>query len=311
MMLPVTNGRESKYVLMVIPQFSDNSSVSIDTYYWLGTFDKLTCKFIPDEEYKNTLHKFDYGDGHFNGQAGFVDTKNPENPRTVLYGIVQGTDAESTVNSGWAHNFAFPLEISLSEDGKGLVRKPIAEIETLYYDYPLYEMTSADITVKQLNDAIKDIRGDMLRIDAKLSLQPKAAEYKGSIAVRYNPYSTSEVAELTQIVFDNKGVWVDRSKSSVTLVKKGNSHVWENVKNSYEVTILLDRSTLEVYVDGLMSFTTRIYPKYGDSDYLRVFEENSSLTFTQFTVRKLKGAYRDEVTQAYYGNSGLLQEAAK
>lgn len=64
-------------------------------------------------------------------------------------------------------------------------------------------------------------------------------------------------------------------------------------------------------MDGLMSFTTRIYPKYGDSDYLRVFEENSSLTFTQFTVRKLKSAYRDEVTQAYYGNSGLLQEAAK
>lgn len=307
LMLPVSNGTQTKYVLMVIPQFSDNSSVSIDTYYWIGTFDKLTCRFIPDEEYRDTLHKFDYGDGHFNGQAGFYDTNKN---RTVLYGIVQGTDAESTVNSGWAHNFAFPLELSLSEDGKSLIRKPIREIESLYGE-TLYKMEGGSLSAPAVNAAVKDVRGDMLRIDATFSLHG-SGDYNGSLAVRYNPNSNDNEKELTKIVFGSGGVYIDRMNSSVsTGVKKGNSDIWNNVGEEYSLTVLLDRSTLEVYVNGVMSFTTRIYPKYGNSDYIKIFEENCYFTFTEFTVRRMKGAYKDEVTPAYYGNTGILQEAAK
>lgn len=304
-LLPVSNGTQTKYVLMVIPQFSDNSSTAIDTYYWIGEFDKLTCRFIPDAEYADTLHKFDLGKGHFNGQSGFYDeNKN----RTVLFGIVQGTEAESTVNSGWAHNFAFPLEISLSEDGKSLVRKPVREIESLYAE-TLYSAEGKTAAV--LNGEIKNIRGDLLRIDAKVKVNG-SGDYRGSIAVRYNPYSTDGRKEQTEIAFTNNGVFVDRSASSVTAgLERGNTDVWGVVKDEYSVTVLLDRSTLEVYVDGLMSFTTRIYPEYGDSDYLRVFEENCYLTFTEFTVRRMKGAYKDEVTPAYYGNKGLMQEAGE
>lgn len=308
MMLPVTNGSVTKYLLMVIPQYPDNSEVSIDTYYWLGTFDKLTCRFIPDAEYADTLHKFDYGDGHFNGQAGFYDT---EKNRTVLYGIVQGTDAESTVNSGWAHNFAFPLEISLSEDGTNLVRKPIEEISSLYGE-TLFELSEHGMTSAQINEAIKEVRGDMLRIDGKFTIYGNSADYNGGIAVRYNPYSTQEKTEQTKIIFGSEGIYIDRSQSSVTeAVKKSNSDVWKTQSNTHEVTILLDRSTLEVYVDGIMSFTTRIYPNYGDSDYLRVFEDNCSIIFTELTVRSMKSAYSETVTPAYYGNTGLLQEAVK
>ena len=307
MMLPVTNGTVTKYVLMVIPQYSDNSSVSIDTYYWIGTFDKLTCRFIPDEEYANSLHKFDYGDGHFNGQAGFYDIAKE---RTVLYGIVQGTDAESTVNSGWAHSFAFPVELSLSEDGKKLVRKPIEEISSLYGE-KLFELSEQGASVSRINEAIKDVRGDMLRIDANFTVYG-SGEYSAGIAVRYNPYSTQEVSEQTKIVFANDGVYIDRSGSSVTeAVKKGNSDKWTAEGNTHRVTILLDRSTLEVYIDGIMSITTRIYPHYGDSDYIRIFQDNAEIVFTELTVIRMKSAYSDTVTPAYYGDCGLLGEKAK
>lgn len=307
-MLPVTNGNDNKYVLMVIPQFAENSKTSIDTYYWIGTFDKLTCRFIPDEEYKYGLHMFDMGDGHFNGQTGFYDTKTG---KTILYGIVQGTEAESTVNSGWAHNFAFPLELSLSADGKTLLRTPIEAIESLYDGLPLYAISGESMSASALNEAIKDVRGDLLRIDAEFTIDGKAENYSGAISVRYNPYSTPAMTEKTDIVFGNGGVYIDRSHSAATNVKYEDSNVWEEVKNSYRVTVLLDRSTLEVYVDGVMSFTTRVYPEYGDSDYLHIFENNASMTFSRFTVRRMKSAYRDAVTPAYYGNTGLLQEAAK
>ena len=41
---------------------------------------------------------------------------------------------------------------------------------------------------------------------------------------------------------------------------------------------------LEVYVNGVMSFTTRIYPNYGDSDYLNFFENNTNLTIKKLQI---------------------------
>ena len=115
--------------------------------------------------------------------------------------------------------------------------------------------------------------------------------------------------EKTEIKFTNNGVFVERNQSSLLdYVNRQPSHTWGRVKNEYEITILLDRSMLEVYVDGVISFTTRIYPKYGDSDYLRVFDDNANIIFTEFTVYRMGSAYSDTVTPPYYGNMGNLGE---
>ena len=53
---------------------------------------------------------------------------------------------------------------------------------------------------------------------------------------------------------------------------------------------------------------TRIYPKYGDSDYLKIFDENSGISFTSFSVYRMGSAYSDTVTPAYYGNVGNLSD---
>ena len=63
---------------------------------------------------------------------------------------------------------------------------------------------------------------------------------------------------------------------------------------------------LEVYVDELMSFTLRIYPKYGDSDYLHIFDDNAGVTFKSLQIYEMGSAYSDKVTPAYYGNVGNL-----
>ena len=86
------------------------------------------------------------------------------------------------------------------------------------------------------------------------------------------------------------------------------TRTWGNVKKEYEVTILLDRSMLEVYVDGVISFTTRIYPGYGDSDYLRIFDNNANITFTELEINRMGSAYSDTVTPPYYGNMKNLGE---
>ena len=127
--------------------------------------------------------------------------------------------------------------------------------------------------------------------------------------VRYNPNVVDGKTERTEIKFTNNGVLVERNQSSLLdYVNRQPSHTWERVKKEYEITILIDRSMLEVYVDGVISFTTRIYPKYGDSDYLSVFDNNANIKFTEFTVYRMGSAYSDTVTPPYYGNMGNLGE---
>ncbi len=316
-MLPITtkDGSQTKYILFDCPQYTV-PGYTVECYYWIGTFDKTTCRFIADD---NKPKLFDLGRGVYTGQNGYCflteeDMANGktkyEQGRTVMYAIAQGKDAGTDQNytAGWAHNFAIPLELWLADNGVDVIREPIKEIESLRKE-TLIDYKGEGKTTSEINAEISSIRGDTLEIRAKIELAPTAPEYSGGICVRFNPNVVDNMTERTEITFSNRGVYVERNQSSLLdYVSKQASHVWDRVKNEYEITILLDRSMLEVYVDGIMSFTTRIYPKYGNSDYLRVFDNNANVKFTEFTVYRMGSAYTDQMVPAYYGNVGNLGE---
>ena len=314
-MLPITtkDGSQTKYILFDCPQYTVDG-YTVECYYWIGTFDKDSCRFIPDD-HKPKL--FDMGRGVYTGQNGFcfltdedkaAGKTSYEQGRTVIYAIAQGKDAGTAQNysAGWAHNFAIPLELRLSDDGKSVIREPIKELESVRQE-TLYSYDGEGKTAQALNSEISSIRGDLLEIRAKFTLAPAAAEYSGGISVRYNPNTVNLQTERTDVNFSNTGVYIERNKSSLLdYVSKTPSHTWADTSREYEITILLDRSMLEVYVNGVMSFTTRIFPKYGDSDYLRVFDNNSGIRFTSFSVYRMGSAYSQTVTPPYYDNVGNL-----
>ena len=314
-MLPIStkDGSQTKYILFDCPQYTVDG-YTVDCYYWIGRFDKNTCRFIADDDQPKL---FDLGRGVYTGQNGYCflteediasGKTNYEQGRTVIYAIAQGKDAGTAQNAtaGWAHNFAIPLELWLADNGTEVIREPIREIESLRTE-TLYTYKGEGKTANEINNAISQIRGDTLEIRAKIQLAPTSAEYSAGIMVRYNPNVVDGKTEKTEIIFNNHGVLVERNQSSLLdYVNRQPSHTWGRVKNEYEVTILLDRSMLEVYVDGLISFTTRIYPKYGNSDFLAVFDNNANVKFTEFTVYRMGSAYSETMTPAYYGNMGNL-----
>lgn len=110
-------------------------------------------------------------------------------------------------------------------------------------------------------------------------------------------------------MFGSNGVYIDRSQTSLYVMGLSNSHVWDNTAGEFDVVVYMDRSMLEVYVNGTVSFTSRMYPKYEDSDYLRFFAEGCTLTVSDLTIYTLGSAYSDTVTPAYYGNTGSIQNA--
>ncbi len=315
-MLPIStkDGSATKYILFDCPQYTVDGYV-VDCYYWIGTFDKTACRFIADDP-KPRL--FDMGRGVYTGQNGFCfrtdeeieEGKTYEQGRTVIYAIAQGKDAGTAqnYNAGWAHNFAIPLELWLADNGRDVLRAPIKETESLRGE-TLYEYSGAAKSASEINDAIANIRGDMLEIRATITLAPAAETYKGGLSVRYNPNTVNGMTERSDIVFSNNGVYIDRAASSLLdYVNKQESYHWNSTEREYEITILLDRSMLEVYVDGVMSFTTRIYPKYGDSDHLHVFDDGAGIKFTSLEIYRMKGAYKNDVAPPYYGNVGNLAD---
>ena len=314
-MLPIStkDGSTTKWILFDCPQYTVDGYV-VECLYWVGTFDKTTCRFIPDDPEPKL---FDYGVGIYTGQNGYCflteeDIANGkvdyEDGRTVIYAIAQGKAAGTKHNemSGWAHNFAIPLELWLHDNLTDVIREPIKEIESVY-DATLFNYSGRGMSADAVNTAISEVRGDTLRIDMSITLSPSEAEYSGGLYVRYNKHTTLEGTERTGIVFSNTGVYIDRLKSSLKEgVDTKPTNTWANTGREFDVTILLDRSMLEVYVNGIMSFTTRIYPKYGDSDYLNFFDNNSGLKVTSLTIRSMKSAYTENMTPPYYGNTGNL-----
>ena len=322
-MLPISTEDKSvtKYIFMDSPQYTVQGYV-VDTYYWIGTFNKDTCRFIPDDP-KPRL--FDYGQGIFTGQTGYTyitdeeraaGITNYEDGHTVIYAIAQGKSAGTDQNkiAGWAHNFAMPVEIYLAPNGRDVIRRPVEAIDTLY-DEVLFDYEGDGKSATQLAYEIKDIRSDMYQIEATFTLQPEDI-YSSGIYVRYNHTENILGTERSAIKFtnDNLGhedqVYVDRSRSTIhTYIDKSDTwHLPVNTR-TFNVRILVDRSLLEIYVNDIATLTTRIYPKYGDSDFISLFDNNGNMNITKFKITQMKGCFKDEVVPAYYGNVGNLSEA--
>lgn len=317
-MLPVTteDGSQTKYVLFDCPQYARDKPPAVECYYWIGTFDKKACRFIPDS---HEPRLFDIGYATFTGQNGYTYLtdeereagKTYEDGRTIIYSIAQGKDAGTSLNyySGWAHNFAFPLELKLSADGKDIIRTPIREIESLYGE-ALYSYEGEGKSASEINSAISSVRGDTVKIDMEFTIAPESDNFTAKLGVRYNPNVSLKGTERTFIDFSNGKLNIDRLNSTLRPeVVVQSVHDWNyGETRSFTVTVLLDRSMLEVYVNGTVSGTARIYPQYADSNYFALIDENAGMNITKFKITQMKSAYSADgsITPPYYGNMGNL-----
>ena len=316
-MLPISteDGSVTKYIFMDSPQYTVDGYV-VDTYYWIGTFNKETCRFIPDDP-KPRL--FDHGKGIYTGQTGFcyitdeekaAGITNYEDGHSVIISLAQGKSAgtEQNKTAGWAHNLAFPVEIFLADNLRDVIRRPVEAVSTLYGE-TLYEYEGEPVSANTIANGVKNVRSDMYKIEAEFTLSP-SGDYNSGIFVRYNPTENYIGTERSAISFCNNEIFVNRTQSSLlSYVDKSDTwHIGIDERN-FKVEIYVDRSQLEIYVNEIMMLTTRIYPKYGDSDYISLFDANGNMMVSKFKVIQMKGCFSDEVEPAYYGNTGNLAEA--
>ncbi len=317
-MLPIKSkdGSIQKWILFDCPQYLNPDLFVVDCLYWVGQFDKKTCRFIPDDD---KPRYFDLGNGIYTGQTGFCyrteeDIRNGktryEDGRTILFALAQGKDPSTYHNrmAGWAHSLAMPVELYLDNDGTTVLREPIKELESIYED-TIFEYSGDPLDAAAMNERLSSTHGDAMEIKCHVSLNPSKDNYKGGLYVRYNPNGTQAVCEKTGLTFSKDRFVIDRSESTVLdYVKRGDSnpYIYGN-QREFDLRILIDHSIVEVYIDNRITFTTRVYPKYGNSDYLSFFDDGAGIKVSEMSVKTFGSVYFDETTPSYFGNTGNLE----
>ena len=256
-----------KYVLLV--------STLGTTLYFVGTY--TDHKFRPEAQ-----GNMDFG-GYFYAARSMVDDKE----RRILFGwIKEGRSAAAQWASGWSGVQALPRLLSLREDGT-LNIEPVPELKALQSEHHRYE----DIHVTPSSSSLlEDIQGDCIEIEAELNLGD-AKEF--GLKVRSSPGDAEET-----LIFYNrekKSLNVNRERSSLypdvsREIQKGPIELanGENLK----LHVFIDRSVVEVFANGRVCLTSRIYPSRVDSLGIGLFARGGSATLKSMSIWEIKSIWQ-------------------
>ena len=265
----------NKHVLMFI-------SHTQGTQYYIGRYQN--DRFHPESH-----GKMNWPGGPVFAQDSLVDDQG----RRIMWAwACESRERETQLKSGWSGVMTMPRVLSLSPNGTMLINPP-TELEKLR----LNPRTKSEFVVSDGDDFTLDgISGDSLELSLDVDL--RKADHFG-VKVRCAPQGEEETA----IVYDHSAgvVRIDTTKSSQSgdiiqpFPYPQAAYFPKNVRRSKDIRIqeapfkvrpgealtlriFLDRSMLEVFVNGRQCVTQRIYPARPDSTQIKVFCTGSAAT---------------------------------
>ncbi|TYL37801.1 glycosyl hydrolase [Natronococcus pandeyae] len=259
-----------KHVLCVNPV---GGEADVDVYYWIGEWDPNAGEFSRDHDEPRLI---DYGDSHFTGPSGMVDSNPESDDRSLLFTISQDYRLpEHHFDGGWAHNAGLPLELSLHDDGRLRV-EPIDELRTLRTE-KRYE--ASDRSPAEVNEELADV--DVDRVEVRLELESNGAQQYGLSLERPNGGD-----EETTLTYDESTgtVTVDRrdstADSDLLADAEANSELTHQTDAGIDdenlaLHLYLDGSMMECYINSRHSVTTRRYSTSEEPDRLRIVHDDA------------------------------------
>lgn len=283
-LLPVYNEDKStkKYVFIISPAPADRADN--DIYYWIGDFDKVNGRFIPDASFGNKPRLLDYGNNVFTGPSGFID---PKTGKAIIFSIMQDQRLPGHVaSSGWANCVGLPREIYLNEDGSDLKIKPVEAIKNLI-DETLIEFSNKSIS--EANTLLKDVKGDMLYIHVEFE---NVSANNFGIKVRKNDKVLEETAFYYDATTSTIGV-----RTGLSGAYSGNQNIAGRFygplsldDNTLKMDLYLDRSLIEGFFNFDKAISARVYPDI-TSLGIELFEEGGVVTIKNMKVKTMRSIY--------------------
>lgn len=279
------NGMGIKHVLKV--------SLDLDRYeyYTIGTYDRKTDRYTPDENMIDNKRGLRYDYGNFYASKTFYD---PVKKRRILWGWANESDTVAEDNKkGWAGVQLIPRALWLDPSGKQLLQWPVEELYSLRGSH----ISVQDVVIKpgdhqmlsgiQTAQADAEILFDVPSLDKAEPFDPKymydaqalckikGAAVKGGVGP-FGLYvlATNDLAERTAVFFrvfkhENKHmVLMCNDPTQSTLAPNeykptfaGYVDVDLTKSSLISLRVLLDRSVIESFgANGKTVISSRVYP---------------------------------------------------
>ncbi|MEM8847279.1 MAG: glycoside hydrolase family 32 protein [Bacteroidota bacterium] len=250
--LPVEGTEEQKWVLIIsINPGAPNGGSG--TQYFVGEFDGK--RFTSDQREPKWL---DYGTDNY---AGVTYNNTPNGERIFIAWMSNWDYARDTPTEKWRSAMTLPRNLGLrkADEDLFLVNSPLETVENLAK------------SVLAREDAILPNQEKTLYLDgleqSHIKFNTSSKDFKISIK--------NALGEVVNLVMDSKAqsLLLDRMKSGKVNFqsefgnKKHHAPIDELSNDTYEVSIFLDWSSIEVFVDGgLYTMTDQIFPTepYGE-----------------------------------------------
>lgn len=236
-----TNGTE-KYMFTMTPVPS--GSIKNNCMYWLGALNTDSFRFVP-EQMEPTL--LDLGNDYMCAGSGFVDPVSGENISFALAKCAEHTSIGQMAASGWAGTVTLLREYSLAEDGT-LSIKPYEGYSVLHGSLLASAQNAPAKTV-----SLDDVHGRALHIQLKMG-DFQSGEKAG---LRFLSNGGTKYVEFFYEP-ESKRICLNTVFAGDTDVK-GYTYVSYDTEQTLNLDIFVDKSSVEIYVDGKYVISSRLY----------------------------------------------------
>lgn len=237
---PETFKLSGKDIFMFSPQGVDQDGYKYQnddiSGYFVGIFDENKGKFdrFSDFTELDNGHEF-YAPQTFRAPDG----------RQILIGWMgqPGYEEHPTIKEGWMHMLTIPRELSL--DGNKIIQRPIVELEQLRKNELKYD----DFVVEDEIWEREELVGDTyeLIIDVDVSAKIFEVVLKSSVRIQYEKATQTLTLE---------------RQGAHPKYKESRSVVLGGPNDELKLEIFLDRSSIEIFINGGREvMTSRVFPK--------------------------------------------------
>ena len=247
----------------------DSTRVMMSTFYDSGSYknDRFT---------RETSGNLDVG-GHFYAAKTGLDN----NGRRLLFGWVwEGRTEKSSEKHGWSGVISLPRVITLANDGT-MRYAPPEELQLIRGNH----MEITNVTLSDQVLPLDMVNGDCLELIA--DFKPGSAE-KFGLSIRRSPGGEEE----SLLVYrpSQATLTMERHRSSLDpdqfTYPRGGQLILEDQQN-LRLQIFLDRSVIEVFANGKLCLTSRIYPTRKDSLGIAAFAHGGTAILDRMDAWRL------------------------
>jgi fructan beta-fructosidase len=232
--------------------------------YMLGKFDGEKFELL------SPIRKYDYG----TLSGGAICFSDKQKNRTLLVSEMMSEQHPDLPSNG---QLSFPTELTLREYPTGieLCRRPISEIKNLYVKTQVW--AGKKIYPGINNNILGSVKGETLHIKGIINL--KNCDQFGFIIRSDKSMSGTEI---------------NYSVARGQLIMLGNKINYKPENNKMELEILIDRSSIELYIDGgRYVISSTFIPDPKSQKYL-LYTIGGEIMVDQLEVNQLKSIWRNE-----------------